>query len=61
MILFSTISSNFERTLKEELYACFKFIGIPFSELYKMPVRDRKFYIKEFIEEQERLKENTKV
>jgi hypothetical protein len=43
------------------LYACFKFIGIPFSELYKMPVRDRKFYIKEFIEEQERLKENTKV
>jgi hypothetical protein len=31
--------------LKDELFGCFKHIGIPFSVLEKMPVRDRKFYI----------------
>ena len=44
-ILFSSISSNFERNLKDELYGCFKYIGIPFDVLDRMPVRDRKFYI----------------
>jgi len=45
MILFSSISPNFERNLKDELYGCFKYIGIPFDVLDRMPVRDRKFYI----------------
>lgn len=45
MILFSSISPNYERNLKEELYGCFKYIGIPFDILDKMPTRDRKFYI----------------
>ena len=31
--------------LKEELFGCFKYIKIPFDELMRMPVRDRKFYI----------------
>lgn len=31
--------------MKDELFACFKHIGIPFDILEKMPVRDRKFYI----------------
>ena len=44
-ILFSSISPNYERNLKEELYGCFKYIGIPFDILDKMPTRDRKFYI----------------
>ena len=44
-ILFSSISPNFERNLKDELYGCFKYIGIPFDVLDRMPVRDRKFYI----------------
>ena len=43
-ILFSSISPNFERNLKDELYGCFKYIGIPFDVLDRMPVRDRKFY-----------------
>ena len=43
--LFSSISPNFERNLKDELYGCFKYIGIPFDVLDRMPVRDRKFYI----------------
>lgn len=31
--------------MKDELFGCFKYIGIPFNILEKMPVRDRKFYI----------------
>lgn len=45
VILFSLISPEYERLLKEELFGCFKHIKIPFDELMKMPVRDRKFYI----------------
>lgn len=44
-ILFSSISPDYERNLKEELYGCFKYIGIPLSELDRMPTRDRKSYI----------------
>lgn len=45
MILFSSISPDYERNLKEELWGCFKNVGIPFEELWKMPTRDRKYYI----------------
>lgn len=44
-ILFSLISPDYERNLKDELYGCFKHIGIPLDVLDRMPVRDRKFYI----------------
>ena len=44
-ILFSSISPDYERNLKEELYGCFKYTGIPLSELDRMPTRDRKSYI----------------
>ena len=44
-IMFSSISPDYERNLKDELYGCFKYIGIPFDILNKMPIRDRKFYI----------------
>ena len=44
-ILFSSISPDYEKLLKDELYGCFKYIKIPFSELYSMPIRDRKYYI----------------
>lgn len=44
-ILFSGISPDYEKLLKEELFGCFTHIKIPFEELLKMPIRDRKFYI----------------
>ena len=44
-ILFSSISSDYERNLQDELYGCFKYIGIPYDTLYKMPIRNRKFLI----------------
>ena len=47
-LLFSSISPDYERNLKEELFDCFKHIGIPFDTLYKMSIRDRKFYIMKY-------------
>lgn len=44
-MMFSSISSDYERNLKDELFGCFKYIGIPLNILDKMPIRDRKFYI----------------
>lgn len=44
--MFSGISPDFARTLREELFGCFKYIHIPYSELMRMPTRDRKFYIR---------------
>jgi hypothetical protein len=44
-MLFST-SPDAEAYLKDELWGCFKHIKIPFDILYKMPTRDRKYYIK---------------
>lgn len=44
-IMFSSISPDFEKNLKEELFGCFKYINIPFRELEHMPTRDRKAYI----------------
>ena len=44
-ILFSSISPDYEENLKDELFGCFKYVGIPFEMLDKMPVRDRRYYI----------------
>lgn len=44
-ILFSSISPEGEANLKEELFSCYKYVGIPLKELYSMPVRDRHYFI----------------
>jgi hypothetical protein len=44
--MFSGISPEFAQTLREELFGCFKFIHIPYSELMTMPTKDRKYYIR---------------
>lgn len=43
-MLFST-SPKAEQYLKDELWGCFKYIKIPLDVLYKMPTRDRKYFI----------------
>ena len=44
--MFSGISPDFAKSLREELFGCFKYIHIPYSELMKMPTKDRKYYIR---------------
>lgn len=50
------LPSDYERTLKDEIYGCFKHIGIPIETVYNMPVQDRRYYILKHNEEQERTK-----
>lgn len=44
-LFFSTLPTEYERTFKEEIWGCFKYIGIPMETLMNMPISDRKFYI----------------
>lgn len=50
------LPSDYERTLKDEIYGCFKHIGIPIETIYNMPIQDRRYYIMKHNEEQERRK-----
>lgn len=50
---FSTLPSEYERELKEEIWGMFKYMGIPIETIYAMPIHDRKFYIMKHNEEQE--------
>jgi len=40
----------YEQNLKEELFACFKYVGIPLDVVDRMPIRDRKYYISKYNE-----------
>ena len=57
-ILFS-LTSNFEKNLKNELWLCHKHMDLSMEDLYNMPVNDRKRYIlihnKQVEKEKERL------
>lgn len=45
MILFSLIYKNYEKDLKKEIWLCHKYMGLSLTEIYNMPIQDRKFYI----------------
>ena len=63
MILFS-LTSNFEKNLKNELWLCHKNMDLTMEELYNMPVADRKNYIiihnKQVEKEKERMEKMRK-
>jgi hypothetical protein len=44
-MFFSILPNEYERQLKEEIWGCFKYIGIPMETLMNMPISDRKYYI----------------
>lgn len=58
MILFS-LTSNFEKNLKTELWLCHSYMKLSMEDLYNMTVADRKSYImihnKQMEKEKERL------
>ena len=43
-ILFS-LTSDYERKLKKELWLWHKNMGLSMEEIYRMPVRDRRYFI----------------
>lgn len=52
---FSTLPDDYEKKLKDEIYGCFKYIGIPIETVYHMPVQDRRYFIMRHNAEQEHL------
>ena len=44
-LFFSTLPSNYEKNFKEEIWGCFKYIGIPIETVMNMPVQNRKYFI----------------
>jgi hypothetical protein len=44
--MFFSISPNeYADALLDEIYGCFKYIGIPIQTVMNMPVQERKYYI----------------
>lgn len=44
-ILFSLIYKDYEKDLKNEIWLCHRHMKISLSEVYNMPIQDRKFFI----------------
>ena len=44
-ILFSLIYNNYEKDLKREIWLCHKYMKLSMTEIYNMPIQERKFYI----------------
>jgi len=47
------LPEDYEKRLKDEIYGCFKYIGIPIETVYNMPIQDRKYFILKHNAEQE--------
>ena len=44
-ILFSLIYKDYEKDLKREIWLCHKYMKLSMTEIYNMPIQERKFYI----------------
>ena len=54
-LFFSTLPRDYDAALQEELWGCFRYIGISYDTLLKMPIQQRKFIIMKHNMEQEGL------
>lgn len=43
--LFSVMYKNYEKHLKEEIWSCHKHLELSLSEVYNLPIQDRKMFI----------------
>lgn len=37
--------SEYEEAFKEEIWGCYKYVGIPLETIYSMPIQERKYFI----------------
>lgn len=56
--LFSVMYKDYEKHLKEEIWACHKCLELSLSEIYNLPIQDRKMYI--YLHNKECEKQNEK-
>ena len=54
---FSILPNEFEKNLKDEIWGCFKYIGIPMDTIMNMPIQDRKYFIMKHNADEEELKQ----
>lgn len=45
-MFFLITPSEYEATLKEEIWGCYKYMNIPIDVIYSMPIMDRKYFIR---------------
>jgi len=55
-LYFSLIPSNYERTLKDEIWGCTHYMNLPMETVMKLPIQDRRYYIQKHNEEQQGVK-----
>lgn len=59
--LFSSVSPRYKDYLDEEMYGCFKRVGVPYDTLFRMPVKERRniirMYNKDVAEQNRRYQE----
>ena len=60
-LFFSTLPSEYEKSFKEEIWGCFKYVGIPMDVLMNMPIADRRYYIMMHNQQTEKAASNTDV
>lgn len=56
-LLFSSISPDYESHLKEEIWDCHVYMNLSLDEIMRMPISDRKFYIRRHNGQQTKKKE----
>lgn len=44
-MFFSILTDDYANALLDEIYGCFKYIGIPIDTVMNMPVQNRKYFI----------------
>lgn len=44
-MFFSISTNDYANALLDEIYGCFKYIGIPIDTVMNMPVQNRKYFI----------------
>jgi hypothetical protein len=44
-MFFSISPNDYAEALLEEIYGCFKYIGIPIETVMNMPIQNRKYFI----------------
>ena len=55
MSLFSVMYKDYEKHLKEEIWACHKHLELSLTEIYNLPIQDRKMFISLHNKEVERI------
>lgn len=52
---FSISPTEYYRNLQDELWGCFKYIGMPWDMIMSLPIQDRRYFIQKHNAEQDAL------